>query len=135
MKALALLIATYATLGAVLAFANSGTPLGVIATITGVSVAFVLGLLWPVHRNFPIAGVIIGGTIALFVLLLVLLLVVLPPGEYRDVMTVRERADVAMRGLALSTAMLATWASIMATGAAAAWLARFVSHKNAEGQA
>ncbi len=61
---LALLIVIYSVLGAVLALATRGAWQGSIAATTGIGLAFTLGALWPARRGFTIAGVALGGLMA-----------------------------------------------------------------------
>jgi len=115
-QTLAVLIILYALAGSLLAFATTGAPQGILAAITGVGVALALGAAWPIHRGFPIAGVLVGLTLGSAFLLYMLIWLALYDHPYID------RPGILAASWPFSLMIYGAWTFLLTLGAAVSWL-------------
>ena len=128
---LTLLIVVYSILGALLALVTRGAWQGSIAATTGVALAVTLGALWPSHREFTIAGVVLGALLALSFALYVIV-----TWEDRVSLGGDNARRVFAQGVTVGMMTYGAWMTMMTLGAGTACLARRIfRHSFAEGQA
>jgi len=126
--ALAALLIAFGILGSLLVAATPEDGQAPVAAVVAISLALALGGLWPVHREFTLAGVAVGFLFAVGISIYITVGILTNDSIAYEHMG---RSRFLLSGISASFAIFGGWTFVMMIGAAAGWLAHVLVRRSA----